>query len=67
VAKSFGKGAGTTMGLFFVPVVLATMLSYGSATYRGPAYLGQRQLTPGTGYARQFQAPQPPYGSGPAQ
>ena len=55
------------MGLFFVPVVLATMLSYGSATYRGPAYLGQRQLTPGTGYARQFQAPQPPYGSGPAQ
>lgn len=59
VAKSFGKGAGTTVGLLFVPVVFATMLSYGSAKYRGPAYLGQGQPMPVNGYAQQFQAQQP--------
>ncbi|GAA4662082.1 DUF5684 domain-containing protein [Arthrobacter cryoconiti] len=48
VSKSFGKDSAYTVGLVFIPVVFATMLSYGSAAYLGPADL----------WAGQYQNPQ---------
>lgn len=38
LAKSFGKDVAYTVGLIFVPVVFASMLSYGQGKYLGPAY-----------------------------
>lgn len=39
VSRSFGKDAGYTVGLFFLPWVFASMLSYGQARYWGPSYV----------------------------
>jgi hypothetical protein len=36
LSKSFGKGAGFTVGLIFLPFIYYSMLAYGSATYIGP-------------------------------
>ncbi|MHA7175109.1 DUF5684 domain-containing protein [Arthrobacter sp. Sr24] len=63
MSKSFGKETGFTVGLIFLPVVFAAILSYGDAQYRGPSYLSPAQKQYG-----QPQVPQQnPYGSGPAQ
>lgn len=62
VAKSFGKDVGTTLGLVFIPVVFAPMLSYGSAAYRGPVYMSAAQKMQANAYAQyQAQQPQPQY------
>jgi hypothetical protein len=37
LAKSFGKGVGTGLGLIFLPFVFFPMLGFGSASYQGPA------------------------------
>lgn len=72
VARSFGKDSAYTVGLVFVPVVFASMLSYGEAQYRGPSYLtaeqkwyAQQQYA--QWYGQQYQNPQNQSGSGPAQ
>lgn len=43
VAKSFGKDSGFTVGLVLLPVIFASILSYGGAQYRGPAYVSPQQ------------------------
>lgn len=57
VARSFGKDAAYTAGLVLVPVVFASMLSYGDARYRGPSYLSPEQKWQAQQYA-QWQAQQ---------
>lgn len=37
VAKSFGKGAGYAIGLYFLPFVFYPLLAFGEDDYRGPA------------------------------
>ncbi|MGE5225699.1 MAG: DUF5684 domain-containing protein [Planctomycetaceae bacterium] len=37
LSKSFGKGVGFTLGLIFLSWIFLMILSFGSATYRGPA------------------------------
>jgi hypothetical protein len=39
VSRSFGKDADYAVGLFFLPWVFASMLSYGQARYWGPSYV----------------------------
>ena len=34
LAKAFGKGAGTTIGLILLPIVFYPVLGFGSATYQ---------------------------------
>lgn len=61
LAKSFGKDAAYTVGLIFVPVVFASMLSYGQARYLGPAHRTPAQKM----YEQQYG--QPPYAQPHAQ
>ncbi|MDC0321164.1 DUF5684 domain-containing protein, partial [Akkermansiaceae bacterium] len=35
VSKSFGRGAGTTVGLIFLPFIFYPVLAFGSAQYQG--------------------------------
>jgi tryptophan-rich sensory protein len=35
-AKVFGKGAGFTVGLIFLPFIFYPILAFGDATYKGP-------------------------------
>lgn len=37
LSKSFGKGAGFTLGLLFLPVIFYPILAFSSAKYVGPA------------------------------
>lgn len=37
LAKSFGKGAGFAIGLFFLNFIFVPILGFGSAEYQGPA------------------------------
>ena len=37
VSKSFGRGVGTTVGLFFLPMIFIPILGFGSAEYQGPS------------------------------
>ena len=37
LSTSFGKGVGFTIGLIFLSWIFLMVLSFGSATYRGPA------------------------------
>jgi len=37
LAKSFGKGGGFAVGLFFLSIIFLYILGYGSAEYLGPA------------------------------
>lgn len=37
IAKSFGRGLGTTIGLFLLPGIFIPILGFGSAEYQGPA------------------------------
>jgi hypothetical protein len=37
LSKSFGRGAGTTVGLIFLPFIFAIILGFGDAEYQGPA------------------------------
>jgi len=37
LAKSFGKGAGFAIGLFFLSFIFIPILGFGSAEYQGPA------------------------------
>lgn len=73
LAKSFGKDAAYTVGLVFVPVVFASILSYGDARYLGPAYMSPEQRMYmqqfGQGFQPQYgqQPGEKPYGSGPTQ
>jgi hypothetical protein len=66
VAKSFGKDSAYTVGLVFLPIVFASMLSYGEAQYRGPSYLSPEQKWQAQQYA-QWYAQQNQPGSGPTQ
>lgn len=59
IAKSFGKDAAYTVGLVFIPVVFASMLSYGEAQYRGPSYMSAEQKMYAQHYGQQF--PGQPY------
>lgn len=36
LSKSFGKGAGFTIGLIFLPFIFYPILGFGNATYIGP-------------------------------
>lgn len=80
LAKSFGKDTAYTVGLIFLPIVFASMLSYGEAKYLGPAYTapeqkfqqqyGQQQYTQGNYSQQQYaqgQYGQPQYGQPAAQ
>ncbi|MGA7204955.1 MAG: DUF5684 domain-containing protein [Specibacter sp.] len=58
VAKSFGKDSAYTVGLFFVPIVFASMLSYGDAQYRGPSYLSAEQKMYFQQYGQPYGQPQ---------
>jgi hypothetical protein len=40
LAKSFGRGTGFAIGLFFLPFIFMWILAFGSDTYRGPAAKG---------------------------
>jgi hypothetical protein len=40
LAKSFGRGTGTTLLLIFLPFIGYPMLAFGDATYTGPAASG---------------------------
>ncbi|MDO5753938.1 DUF5684 domain-containing protein [Arthrobacter sp.] len=53
LAKSFGKDVAYTVGLIFVPVVFAAILSYGDARYLGPAYVSPAQKQYWQNYPRQ--------------
>jgi|SRR6266852_5328489 len=37
LSKSFGHGAGFTLGLLFLSIIFYYVLAFGSSTYRGPA------------------------------
>ena len=37
LSKSFGRGAGTTVGLIFLPTIFTIILGFGDAEYQGPA------------------------------
>lgn len=37
LSKSFGKGVGFAVGLFFLPFIFFLILGFGSAQYQGPA------------------------------
>ncbi|WP_430811683.1 MULTISPECIES: DUF5684 domain-containing protein [unclassified Carboxylicivirga] len=37
LSKSFGKGAGFTLGLLFLPFIFYPLLGFGDAEYKGPA------------------------------
>jgi len=37
LSKSFGRGIGTTLGLFFLGFIFVPILGFGSAQYEGPA------------------------------
>jgi hypothetical protein len=37
LSKSFGHGAGFTVGLIFLSIIFLFILAFGSSTYRGPA------------------------------
>lgn len=37
LSKSFGNGAGFTIGLIFLPIIFYPILGFGSSTYQGPA------------------------------
>ncbi len=39
-ARSFGRGGGFTVGLFFLPFIFFPILGFGSATYQGPNGVG---------------------------
>jgi hypothetical protein len=54
IVKSFGKDTGFTVGLIFLPVVFAAILSYGDARYLGPAYLTPAQKQYAQQYAQQY-------------
>ncbi|WP_062008495.1 DUF5684 domain-containing protein [Arthrobacter alpinus] len=54
ISKSFGKDAAYTVGLVFIPVVFASMLSYGEAQYRGPSYMSAEQKMYAQHYGQQF-------------
>jgi hypothetical protein len=45
LAKSFGRGAGTAVGLILLQPIFIMILGFGSAEYHGPA-AGGRQLAP---------------------
>ncbi|POH59282.1 hypothetical protein CVS28_07335 [Arthrobacter glacialis] len=57
LAKSFGKDVAYTVGLIFVPVVFAAILSYGDAKYLGPAYRTPEQKYYEQQYGQQQYAP----------
>ena len=58
LAKSFGKDVAYTVGLAFVPVVFAAILSYGDARYLGPAYVSPAQKQYWQNYPQQQYAGQ---------
>ncbi len=37
LARSYGKGAGFGIGIFFLPIIFLPILGFGSATYEGPS------------------------------
>ena len=51
VSKSFGHGAGFTVGLVLLSVIFWYILWLGSSRYRGPAGPAGRSSFPQTGYA----------------
>ena len=50
LAKSFGRGTGFGVGLFFLSFIFAPILGFGSDTFKGPAAgrrLSRAQWSPG--------------------
>ncbi len=46
LSRSFGKTAGFTVGLFFLPYIFIPILGFGSARYLGPSGSGVAPPTP---------------------
>jgi len=67
IAKAFGKDAAFTVGLVFIPVVFASILSYGDTPYRGPQYVSAAQKQYAQQFAQQYGQPyqQQPYAQQP--
>ena len=62
ISKSFGHGAGFTVGLVLLSVIFWYILWLGSSTYRGPAGpAGQASATFGTPYSGGYPPAQPTY------
>jgi Family of unknown function (DUF5684) len=45
LARSFGRGVGFTVGLFFLPFIFIPILGFGSDTYQGPNGVGGAMAT----------------------
>lgn len=66
LSKSFGKGAGFTLGLLFLPFIFTPILGFGKARYLGPAASsGQNQNSgvPSNNQSANNQAPKAPNSS----
>lgn len=57
ISRSFGKSAGFTVGLIFLPFVFFPMLAWGSARYMGKTW----GVAPQPQYQPQYQPQQPQY------
>lgn len=60
LSKSFGKDVAFTIGLIFLSWIFLMILSYGSATYRGPAAAMGTPGAPGTPGTPAIPPPPPP-------
>ena len=59
-AKSYGKGGGFAVGLFFLGFIFVPILAWGPATYLGPAGKGGASGAGGYGQAPGFPPPAAP-------
>jgi len=46
VSRSFGKGAGFGIGLFFMPYIFYPILAFGDARYQGPGDSAAEAINP---------------------
>ncbi|WP_104086970.1 DUF5684 domain-containing protein [Arthrobacter sp. GMC3] len=67
ISKSFGKDTAYTVGLVFIPVVFASILSYGDAQYRGPSYMTAEQKMYAQNYGQQYGVQYPGQAGAPQQ
>lgn len=59
LSKSFGQGAGFTIGLILLPFIFYPMLGFGNYTYLGPAgagFAGATPFDPGADYKDPYQS-----------
>jgi hypothetical protein len=64
LAKSFGKGAGFTVGLILLPFIFYPILGFGDAAYLGPAGPAHPQAVPAAYPTASPSTPPPPMPSG---